>query len=145
MGIFNFGNKPAAQPIASGAWSTTTTPPPTTVDAGRLAELALKTIQDGILIVNKDKVIKFINPAAVDMTGCGKAENAINLDFSLIMKLERTDGEKVDENNNELTVAVKTNQEFESREYVLVSKQKDSYRALYHSFWRWAKRQDYYV
>lgn len=125
MGIFNFGKKPAAQPIASAAWSTTTTPPPTSVDAGRLAELALKTIQDGILIVNKDKVIKFINPAAVDMTGCGKAENAINLDFSLIMKLERTDGEKVDENNNELTVAVKTNQEFESREYVLVSKEGD--------------------
>ncbi|MBQ2638249.1 PAS domain-containing protein [Candidatus Saccharibacteria bacterium] len=95
------------------------------VDTGKLAELALRTIQDGVLIANKDGVIKFINPAAVEMIGCERAENAVNLDYSLVMKFEKNDGERVDENNNEFRNAVKTNQEFESREYVLVAKQSD--------------------
>ena len=121
MGIFNFGKKPT-QPLASAAAGVAPAAP---AEAGRLAELALKTIQDGILIINKDGVIKFINPAAVEMTGCEKAENAVNLDFALVMKFEKTDGEKVDENNNEFLAAVKTNQAFESREFVLLSKQAD--------------------
>lgn len=121
MGIFNFGKK-NVQPITPGAISAT---PVTAVDTARLAELALKTIQDGILIVDKDGVIKFINPAAVDMTGCEKAENAVNLDYSLVMKFEKTDGSKVDDNNNEFLTAVKMNQAFDSREFVLISKQND--------------------
>ena len=95
------------------------------MDTGHLAELALKTIRDGIIIVNKDGVIQYINPAAVEMTGCEKPENAINLDFALIMKFEKTDGTRVDDNNNEFLAAVRTNQEFESREFVLISKQAD--------------------
>ena len=120
MGIFNFGKK--SQPVQSAA---TGVAPVTPVDAGKLAELALKTIQDGILIVNKDGVIKYINPAAVEMIGCDKADNALNLDYALVMKFEKNDGERVDENNNEFGNAVKTNQEFESRDYVLVAKQSD--------------------
>lgn len=121
MGIFNFGknNTPAA-PITPGSVA-----PATPTDTGRLATLALNTIHDGIVIVNKDGVIKFINPAAVELTGCEKADNALNLDFSLVMKFEKTDGSPVDEKNNPFLNAVKTNQEFDSREYVLLSKQND--------------------
>ena len=96
-----------------------------TMDTGHLAELALRTIHDGIIIVNKDGIVQYINPAGVEMTGCEKPENALNLDFSLIMKFEKTDGARVDDNNNEFLTAVKTNQEFESREFVLMSKQAD--------------------
>lgn len=123
MGILNFGKK-KIQPVQSAATGAAQAPTEP-VDTGKLAELALKTIQDGILIVNKEGVIKYINPAAVEMVGCEKAENAINLDYSLVMKFEKNDGERVDENNNEFGNAVKTNQEFESREYVLVAKQSD--------------------
>ena len=123
MGILNFGKK-KTQPVQSAATGAAT-PVAQPVDSGKLAELALKTIQDGILIVNKDGVIKYINPAAVEMIGCEKAENALNLDYSLVMKFEKNDGERVDENNNEFGNSVKTNQEFESREYVLVAKQSD--------------------
>lgn len=121
MGILNFGKK-KVQPVQSAATGAAPVGP---VDTGKLAELALRTIQDGILIVNKDGVIKYINPAAVEMIGCERAENALNLDYSLVMKFEKNDGERVDENNNEFGNAVKTNQEFESREYVLVAKQSD--------------------
>ncbi|MBQ3294746.1 PAS domain-containing protein [Candidatus Saccharibacteria bacterium] len=126
MGIFNFGKKTVTQPLASAATNPTQATAPTTpVDTGKLAVLALETIQDGILIVNKDGVIKYINPAAVEMTGCEKSENAVNLDYALVMKFEKTDGSRVDENNNEFLNAVKTNQAFNSREFVLVSKQAD--------------------
>ncbi len=124
MGIFNFGkNNSPATPITPG--SVNSVAPTTATDTGRLAVLALNTIQDGVVIVNKDGVIKFINPAAVDMTGCEKADNAVNLDFSLIMKFEKTDGSVVDEKNNPFLNAVKTNQAFDSREYVLLSKLND--------------------
>ncbi|MBR5389302.1 PAS domain-containing protein [Candidatus Saccharibacteria bacterium] len=121
MGIFNIGKKSNAQilPAAAGGVSNVT------VEANRLAELALKTIHDGVLILNKDGVIKYINPAAVEMTGCERPENALNLDFALVMKFEKTDGTRVDENNNTFLTAVKTNQEFDSREFVLISKQAD--------------------
>ena len=124
MGIFNFGKKTATAPLVSAAQGATPVTP-TQDDVARLADLALRTIHDGILIVNKDGVIKFINPAAVEMTGCEKAENALNLDFALVMKFEKTDGTRVDDSNNDLLTAIKTNQEFESREFVLLSKQAD--------------------
>lgn len=121
MGIFNIGKKSTApiQPGSAGNVSASS------MDAGHLAELALRTIRDGIIIVNKDGVIQYINPAAVEMTGCEKSENAVNLDYALIMKFEKTDGTRVDDSNNEFLTAVKTNQEFESREFVLISKQAD--------------------
>lgn len=125
MGIFNFGKK-TTQPLASAAVNPTQgAAPATPVDAGKLAIMALETIQDGIVIVNKDGVIKYINPAAVEMTGCERAENAVNLDYALVMKFEKTDGSRIDENNNEFLNSVKTNRAFESREFVLVSKQAD--------------------
>ncbi len=67
MGIFNIKkNSQSAQQ------STQAVAPVNPIDTGKLADLALKTIQDGILIVNKDGVIKYINPAAVTMIGCEK-------------------------------------------------------------------------
>ena len=121
MGIFNIKKK-STTPIASGSAGGVSV---STMDTGHLAELALRTIHDGIIIVNKDGIVQYINPAGVEMTGCEKPENALNLDFSLIMKFEKTDGARVDDNNNEFLTAVKTNQEFESREFVLMSKQAD--------------------
>ena len=94
--------------------------PQTAVDAGRLAELALKSIQDGVIIINKDGLIKFINPAAVMMTGVEKEENALNLEFPLVLKLEFLDGTKVDSSNNDLEKAARANQQFESKKYVII-------------------------
>ena len=52
-----------------------------------LAEMALATINDGVIITDASGVIEFINPAAITMTGCGAAENAIGFDYALILKL----------------------------------------------------------
>jgi len=91
------------------------------VSPGLLAELALKTIHDGVIITDANGIIKFINPAAASMTGTKKIEDAMNLDFMLIMKFEAADGSKIEDANNELLKAVKTNIAFETRKYVLVA------------------------
>ncbi len=91
------------------------------VSPGVLAELALKTIHDGVIIVDPNGIIKFINPAALAMTGVKKAEDATNLDFMLVLKFEAADGTKIEDANNELLKAARTNIAFETRRYVLVA------------------------
>ena len=121
MGIFSNGKKNNTNTAPGSAGARSVTP----ADAGRLAELALKSIHDGIIIIDKDGLIRFINPAAVEMTGYARSEDVINLGYATIMKFEKTDGTRVDDDNNEFANAVKENQEFESREYVLISEQAD--------------------
>ena len=77
-----------------------TTPAPVAASAGVLAQLALNTIRDGVIIVDPNGVIQFMNPAAVEITGCDKADNAVGLDFLLVMKFETTEGEKIEDSNN---------------------------------------------
>ncbi|MBQ3261124.1 PAS domain-containing protein [Candidatus Saccharibacteria bacterium] len=98
-----------------------TTPAPVAASAGVLAQLALNTIRDGVIIVDPNGVIQFMNPAAVEITGCDKADNAVGLDFLLVMKFETTEGEKIEDSNNLLKNAITTNQAFETRNYVLIA------------------------
>ena len=79
-----------------------------------LAEVALKAITNGVIMTDKSGVIEFINPAAVAMTDCGSAENAIGLDYGLILKLESKEGRELSENENPLIQAMKTGQTLES-------------------------------
>ena len=78
-----------------------------------LAEMALMTIHDGVIITNKTGAVQFINPAAVTMTECSVAENAIGLDYGLLIKLETKEGRELPENENQLIIAMKTGQALE--------------------------------
>ncbi|MBQ6487072.1 PAS domain-containing sensor histidine kinase [Candidatus Saccharibacteria bacterium] len=75
-----------------------------------LAEMALMTIHDGVIITNKSGAVQFINPAAVAMTECATAENATGLDYGLLIKLETKEGRELPENENKLIIAMKTGQ-----------------------------------
>ena len=85
-----------------------------------LAEMVLRVIHDGVIIINKNGVIEFINPAAVNMIDCGSAENAVGLDYGLVIKLETKEGRELSENENPLIQAVKTNQPLEGYQGSLV-------------------------
>lgn len=86
-----------------------------------LAEVALKAITNGVIMTDKSGVIEFINPAAVAMTDCGSAENAIGLDYGLILKLESKEGRELSENENPLIQAMKTGQTLESFQSNLIA------------------------
>ncbi len=88
-----------------------------------LAEIALKSIHDGVIMTDKNGVIRFINPAAVRMTDCGNPNNAIGLDYGLIIKLETKEGRELSENENPLVQAMKTGQSLEAYNCALITKQ----------------------
>ena len=98
---------------------------PVAANTSLMAELALNTIHDGVIIIDGANIIRFINPAAVDMVGCVSANNAIGLDFALIVKLEGHDGSVVQEQQNALINAARTNQPYESRDFFLIAAQGD--------------------
>ena len=75
-----------------------------------LAEMALRVIHDGVIITNKTGIIKFINPAAITMVGCGSPNNAVGLDYELIIKLESKEGRELSEAENPLIQAMRSNQ-----------------------------------
>ena len=79
-----------------------------------LAEIALKSIDDGVIMTDKNGVIEFINPAAVTMTNVGSYNNAIGLDYRLVVKLESKEGRELSEAENPLIQAMTTNQPLDS-------------------------------
>ncbi|MBR3353477.1 PAS domain-containing sensor histidine kinase [Candidatus Saccharibacteria bacterium] len=86
-----------------------------------LSELALRYIHDGVIIADKNNTVCFINPAAVIMTGCSSAENAIGLDFGLIIKIESKEGRALAENENHLIQAMLTNQPLDAFQALLIN------------------------
>ena len=98
-------------------------PNPVASDQTLLAEMALKSIHDGVIITDKNGIVKFINPAAVTMTECGMPENAINLDYGLILKIETKEGRELGANENPLILSMKTGQPLEPYACCLISTQ----------------------
>lgn len=90
-----------------------------------LSGLALKYIHDGVIIADKNNVVCFINPAAVIMTGCSSAENAIGLDYGLIIKIESKQGRTFSDNENPLIQAMMTNQPLDSYQASLIDSSSD--------------------
>ena len=90
-----------------------------------LAEIALKTIHDGVVMTDKAGIIQFINPAAITMTECGSASKAIGLDYGLVIKLESKEGRELSEQENPLTQAMRTNQPLDYTQLALISLQSE--------------------
>jgi signal transduction histidine kinase len=86
---------------------------PVATNASPLAEMALNTIQDGVIITDRNGMVKFINPSAVTMTDCGNAANALRLTYDLLLKMESKEGRELSETENPLIQAMKTGQPLE--------------------------------
>ncbi|MDO4612264.1 MAG: ATP-binding protein [Candidatus Saccharibacteria bacterium] len=87
----------------------------------QFAELALRTIQEGVIMANRAGVIQFINPAAVTMTSCKTPENAYGLDYGLLLRIETKEGRELSELENPLIQAVRNSQPLGSYECCLIS------------------------
>lgn len=77
-----------------------------------LAELALKNIHDGVIIVDNNGLIQFINSAATTMLDCVTIET-LGMDYQLFMKLESKEGGELPDAENPFILAVKTGQPLE--------------------------------
>ncbi len=85
-----------------------------------LAEIALNNIHDGVVMIDKNGAVQFINPAAVTMTEYDSANKAIGLDYGLVIKLESKEGRELSERENPLIQAIKTNQPLEKAQVALI-------------------------
>ncbi len=93
----------------------------------KLAEVALNTIHDGIIIIDKNGVIKFINPAAIRMTDCQSDKQALGLDYGLIIRLESKDGNALSDQENPLIQAIQSNQALDGHQCVLIANKSDKH------------------
>lgn len=117
LNIFNKKNLPASDVPAEN-----TVPAPAPVqNQNQLAEVALNNIHDGVIIIDGNGVIQFINPAAVTMTDCKDPANAIGLDYALLMKIETKEGRELTPEENPLFRAVGANQSLEDYDCNLIS------------------------
>jgi len=96
---------------------------PASGDQNLLAEIALKSIHDGVIITDKNGIVKFINPAAIAMDEVGMAENAIGLDYGLVIVIETKEGRELPENENPLIAAMKSGQPMEPYACCLITRQ----------------------
>lgn len=94
---------------------------PTVSASNSFAEIALNNIHDGVIVTNASGVIEFINPAAVTMTDCQSRDNAVGLDYTLLIKLESKEGRPLTQEENPLTRAFAAGQPLESFATTLVS------------------------
>ncbi|MBR0242674.1 PAS domain-containing protein [Candidatus Saccharibacteria bacterium] len=106
MSLFNRNKQPA---------------PASAAPRNSLAELALATINDGVLILNRAGQIQYANPAAVSMLGLNAAENAIGFDASLVLKIESQEGRELPENENQILQAIRAGQALDSYKVCLLS------------------------
>ncbi len=90
-----------------------------------LSELALNSIRDGVIIIDGNGLIIFVNPAAVSMLNGGSVENILGIDYSLILKFQNKDGTAIPDDQDELKKSISVNVPFESREYALLPKNSD--------------------
>ncbi|MBR3233438.1 PAS domain-containing protein [Candidatus Saccharibacteria bacterium] len=88
-----------------------------------LAETVLNYINDGVIIINQNGIVKLINPAATRMTGYTNSDETVGLSYLSVMKLETGEGMAIPDNQNPLALAVSNNETFESRDYYLVNLQ----------------------
>ncbi|MBR0480493.1 PAS domain-containing protein [Candidatus Saccharibacteria bacterium] len=92
-------------------------------DQSALAVMALNAIHDGVIMTDKSGTIQFINPAAITMTECGSANNAIGLDYALVVKIESKEGRELSETENPLIQSMSTGQSLESYEAAIIAKE----------------------
>lgn len=96
---------------------------PQSTDRLLLAELVLNSINDGVVIIDQNGLVKLANPAAARMTGVPDGSDAVGLSYLSLMKMENGEGMVLTDSQNPLARAVVNNELWESRDYLLVTPQ----------------------
>lgn len=75
-----------------------------------LAELALKNIHDGVMITDFGGVVELVNPAGVAMLGLNSEDQAMGLDYGLLLHLLTREGNDLSDAENPLMHAMRVGQ-----------------------------------
>lgn len=88
-----------------------------------LAETVLNSINDGVIIVDANGLVKLANPAAARMTGNSQPSDMLGLSFLSVLRLATGEGATLTDSQNPLAQAAVNNMEFSSRDFYLLSLQ----------------------
>lgn len=87
--------------------------PPATTPQNSLADLVLTNIHDGVMILDRSGITKYMNPAAATTLGLNIFDS-VGLDFGLLFKVADTEGRELPENENLFLQAIRTGQGLEN-------------------------------
>ncbi len=96
----------------------------TSADRMALANMVLDSITDGVIIINANNAIQMINPAAAAMVGYVSPEMAVGVNIANVLRFENGEGVAIEDSSNEVLGAIVRNENFTTRNYVLVNVQK---------------------
>ena len=85
-----------------------------------LSELVIRSIREGVLIVDANGNIALANPMASVMLG-RSIDELVGLDYNSNMVLQDKAGVRIDENHNPITNAIRTGENTERRDLTLVT------------------------
>lgn len=85
----------------------------------QMSELALHAVHDGVIILDAAGNIALINPAACALLGFARDE-ALGLSYLSIVRLVDKLGSTTDQEQNPITIAIKTNQYSETRNFSII-------------------------
>ncbi len=88
----------------------------------QMAERALNSIAEGVLIIDASGVIRFANPAAVRLVGAMGLYEVAGLYLFSVLRFEDNTGQTIAEDMNPLKGAIVRGEVFESRDFVLVTR-----------------------
>lgn len=87
-----------------------------------MAERALNSIAEGVLIIDASGVIRFANPAAVRLVGAMGLYEVAGLYIFSVMRFEDNNGQTIAEDMNLLKGAIVRGEVFETRDFTLVTR-----------------------
>ena len=87
-----------------------------------MAEMALNSIAEGVLIIDASGVIKFANPAAIRMVGATDLYEVAGLYIFSVLNLEDAGGQPIPEDMNPMKGAIVRGEAFSSRDFILVTR-----------------------
>lgn len=114
-------SKPAKNGLLSGIFGSKKAKKAAAVAEAALAKMALHSIADGVIIVDKAGKISLINPSAVKMTNAHAPEVTLGLSFDSVITLETLDSIAINPDQDPLYDAVRQGKFFTSREYISVN------------------------
>ena len=79
-------------------------------DGSALAELALNSINDGVIIADANGVVRFVNPAASRMVEANALTNPVGVSYKDVLRLESKEGRELSDQENPLVVAMNSGQ-----------------------------------
>ena len=87
-----------------------------------MAERALNSIAEGVLIIDASGVIRFANPAAVRLVGAMGLYEVAGLYIFSVLRFEDNNGQTIAEDMNPLKGAIVRGEVFETRDFTLVTR-----------------------